>query len=284
VTRIRLARVLLAAHGVAVAFALLGLLVAIPHPELWSGIPGASSIFRFGMEYAGALHIVLGAGALAAFGGAVLGWGRTAIFFVASTCLSLSMELLGTGTGWPFGAYEYTAGLGYKVLGRVPFSIPLSWFYMGLTSYLLALLILARLAPGAPTWAAVGIGVWLLTAWDLVLDPAMSHPDLPIRFWTWHQAGPYMGMPLINFAGWSLTGALFMIVSRLAWRGLPHLEDVPRTFPFTVYAINMSFGIALSANVGLHLPIGLALVLGMAPACLVWRRRGAPERAATAIS
>jgi uncharacterized membrane protein len=82
-TRMRFARGLLAAHGVALAFALIGLLIAIPHPELWSEMPGASSIFRFGMEYAGALHIILGAGAVAAFGGAVLGWRRTTIFFVA---------------------------------------------------------------------------------------------------------------------------------------------------------------------------------------------------------
>jgi len=277
----KLARILLVAHAGAVGFALIGLLVAIPNPQLWAGIPGASSIYAFGMQYAGALHIVLGAAALLAFGVAVLGWARTVAFFVASCALSLGMELLGTGTGWPFGAYEYTSGLGFKVLGRVPFSIPLSWFYMGLTSFLLAHTVIERLWPRAPAWAAVVLGTWLLTAWDLVLDPAMAHEQLAIRFWVWHETGPYMGMPLINFAGWALTGALFMGLSRAAWGGPPP-DDMPVHFPFAVYAINMIFAIALSASVALWLPIVLALAFGFLPTLLVWRRGDAPPRPVTA--
>ncbi|MDJ0852008.1 MAG: carotenoid biosynthesis protein [Myxococcota bacterium] len=279
----RVARGLLWAHGAAVAFALVGLLIAIPHPQIWQSIPGAGAIFRFGIEHGGPVHIVLGAAAMLAFGAAVLGWGRTAVFFLASTGLSLVMELLGTGTGWPFGAYEYTAGLGYKILDKVPFSIPLSWFYMGLASYLLAQRVLERWLGQAPTWAVVALGAWLLTAWDLALDPAMAHPELPMQFWTWHQTGPYMGMPLINFAGWTLTGVLFMGVSRVLWRRPPP-PDMPSFFPFAVYGLNMLFAVALSASVSLWLPIVLALVLGMAPACLVAGRGERPGRPAPALS
>jgi len=276
----KVARILLFAHVGAVVFALVGLLLAIPNPQWWAGVPGARSIYSFGLQYAGALHIVLGAAALLAFGVAALGPTRTAIFFVASTTLSLGMELLGTGTGWPFGAYEYTSGLGYKVMGRVPFSIPLSWFYMGLTSYLLAHEVLRRSVHAVGAWAAVVLGMWLLTAWDLVLDPAMAHENLAIRFWVWHETGPYMGMPLINFAGWSLTGLLFMGLSRVAWRSSPP-DDLPVYFPFAVYGINMVFAIALSASVDLWLPIGLALACGLGPACLVWRRPGVRALPAT---
>lgn len=275
----RWASLLLYVHAGAVVFALVGLLLAIPNPQWWAGVPGAASIYTFGLQYAGALHIVLGAAALLAFGLSVLGAARTLVFFAASTTLSLGMELLGTGTGWPFGAYEYTSGLGYEVWGRVPFTIPLSWFYMGFTSYLLAAELARRFAPRAGAWAAVVLGMWLLTAWDLVLDPAMAHENLAIRFWVWHETGPYMGMPLINFAGWSLTGLLFMGLSRAVWRSPPP-EEVPVQFPFAVYVINMTFAIALSASVGLWLPIALALACGLGPACLVWRRpESAPRRA-----
>ncbi len=283
-TLMKAARGLLIAHIAAVAFALAGRLIAVPHPELWVDIPGTGPIYTFGMERAGALHVVLGAAAVLFFGAATLGWRRVGIFFVASTTLSLVMELLGTGTGWPFGAYEYTTGLGFKIMDRVPFSIPLSWFYLGLASYLIAVLVVERLAPHAPEWVAIAGGVWLLTAWDLVLDPAMAHEDMVIQFWVWHQTGPYMGMPLVNFVGWSLTGAIFMAASRLAWGGPVAAERIPAAFPFAVYAINMVFAVALSASVGLWLPIVLALVLGMAPACLVWWRREAPPRPAPALS
>jgi len=280
--KMKLARILLVAHVGSVFFALAGLLVAIPNPDWWSGIPGTPQIYAFGMEYAGSLHIVLGAATLLVFGAAVLGWARTLFFFAAAAALSLVMELLGTGTGWPFGAYEYTQGLGFKLLGRVPYSIPLSWFYMGLTCYLLAHQILERVAPRAPAWAAVALGSWLLTAWDLVLDPAMAHEGMAIRFWVWHETGPYMGMPLINFAGWALTGALFIGLSRAVWRTGPP-PGIPVQFPLTVYGINMVFAIALSASVGLWLPIVLALALGVAPALLALRRPDLPAGAATPV-
>ena len=59
--------------------------------------------------------------------------------------------VIGTGTGDPFGNYEYLSGLGYKVLGHVPFSIPLSWFYMGLASFMLG----SVLARSHPVWSVV---------------------------------------------------------------------------------------------------------------------------------
>ncbi len=130
----KLARALLVGHATALVFGLAGMLIALPHPELWSSSPLGQQAFAFGMQYAGPLHMVLGAAAMLAFGGATLGWRRTLLFFALACGLSLTSELIGTGTGYPFGNYEYTSGLGYKILGRVPFSIPLSWFYMGLAS------------------------------------------------------------------------------------------------------------------------------------------------------
>ena len=119
-----LARFLLVAHAVALVFGLAGMLIALPHPELWASSPLGQQVFAFGMQYAGALHMLLGTAAMLAFRVAALGWWRTAIFFVAACGLSLSAELIGTSIGYPFGNYEYTAALGAKVLGRVPFSIP----------------------------------------------------------------------------------------------------------------------------------------------------------------
>ena len=159
----KLASLLLAGHLAALVFGLAGLLIALPNPQWWSGDRNAVRVFEFGMQYAGAAHIVLGAAAVFIYGWAILGTRRTIIFFLVSTVLSLSSELIGTGTGWPFGNYEYTAFLGYKILDRVPFSIPLSWFSMGLVSYLLGSLLAARLGGQRTLWSLV-LGVWLLTA------------------------------------------------------------------------------------------------------------------------
>ena len=272
----RIAGTLLLAHLAALVFGLGGLLIALKHPELWADSKLGMETFEFGMEYGGSLHMVFGAAAMFAFGVAVVGFRRTAVFFCCSTILSAGSELIGTGTGWPFGNYEYLDSLGYKLLGRVPFTIPLSWFYMGFACYLLGRAIVANrgLRPIEP-WS-IGLGVWLLIVWDLVLDPAMAHADLTIRFWVWHQEGPYFGMPVQNYAGWVATGLLFMGLSRVVWRRGVDPAHLPAWFPFVIYAANSAFAMAISADVGLYLPILLSAVLGVLPALLALPRPSRP--------
>jgi uncharacterized membrane protein len=262
---------LFVAHVAALVFGLIGMLVMIPNPRLWAGDPLLVRIFAASMEHAGALHIWLGAAVMLAFGARTIGWRLTGIFFVASTVMSLSFELLGTGTGWPFGAYEYTGGLGAKVLGRVPYTIPLSWFYMGFAAYLLASEVVAWARTVRPTTLAVLFGGWLLMAWDLVLDPAMVHEGLPVQFWVWHQTGPYFGMPLQNLLGWIGTGLAFMAVSRVFWRRDLAPGEAPPLLPFLVYAVNIIWAMVLSGSVGLWQPIVLAVFLGLGPALLAFR-------------
>ena len=279
----KLARLLLVAHLGALLFGLAGLLIALPNPGLWQDDPRAFGIFNFGMTYAGSLHIVLGAAAMFAWGVAALGWRRTATFFGFAVPISLGSELIGTTSGYPFGNYAYTEFLGYKIAGHVPFSIPLSWFYVGFACYVLGALIADRFKL-TPPWAwGVGLGVWFLTVWDLVLDPAMAHADLAVKFWEWSDTGPYFGMPVQNFVGWSLTALVFMGLSRLAWNADLDTarERVPALFPFVVYVANTVFAAALSASVGLWIPILLAVVLGIVPAALALRTP-APRRVSRA--
>jgi len=248
-----IARALLIGHAAALAFALGGMLIALPHPELRSSSPLGVQAFAFGMQSAGPLRMVLGAAAMFAFRGATLGWRRTTLFFGLACGLSLAPELIGTGTGYPFGNYKYTTGLGYKVLGRVPFSIPLSWFYM-------AWLHCSWGAHWRRVWSVI-LGAYFLTVWDLVLDPAMAHPSLALTFWVWHQSGPYFGKPIQNFVGWTATAAPFMRLSRWLWGNPP--AAVPPRFPLAVYLLNMLFAMVLSGSAGVWAPIGVALAFGL---------------------
>ncbi len=276
----RSALALLAVHAALTVFSLAGLLIALPHPEWWAHHRAAVAVFAFGMTYGGALHIATGAAAMFAYGGYVLGWRRTAIFAGVAVTLSLASELLGTRTGLPFGSYAYTDLLGPKVLERVPVAIPLSWFAVGLACYLLALCAAQRRGWCRP-WVAIAGGAWLLLAWDLVLDPAMAHDALPVRFWIWHRAGSYFGMPLQNVLGWGLTGAAFMAVSRALWRGAPDLRRLPLAVPLALYALNLAFATALSLAVGLWQPPLLALALGLAPLLVILR---APQAAVPRVT
>jgi putative membrane protein len=277
--KLRIAWTLATLHGLALAGGLFGILVAIPHPELWAASPQGRAFYAFAIDKTGGLAMVLGALAMLAFGFATLGARRTAIFFLAATIVSAAAELTGTKTGWPFGGYEYTAFLGWKILGRVPFPIPLSWFYLGFASYILADAIAAKYGARNRTMSAILLGTWLLVAWDLVLDPSMAAPQLQyVHFWIWHERGPYFGMPLRNLAGWFLTGAAFIAIARALWneRTPPR---VPTALPFAVYALNIIWSTVLSVAAGMWPTAIAAIALALIPASLALGREK-PQRTA----
>jgi len=276
---VKVVKALFICHLAALAFGLAGLLIALPHPELWSGSPLAGQVFQFGITYAGSLHILFGAATMLLFGLLFIGPRKTLIFFAVSTIISLGMELLGTSTGFPFGAYSYTSFLGFKVVGLVPYSIPLSWFYMGFTAYILADVIVSKLQPRGHTLWALLLGAYFLTAWDLALDPAMASKSLPVHFWIWHDVGPYFGMPIRNLVGWTCNGLLYMSVSRLLWRSNLETRRLAIWLPFGVYAANIAFAIGLNLGVGLWLPSLMAVIFGLLPASLaLFLREKAPPR------
>lgn len=267
--------VLVTAHLLALGFGLVGMLIMLPNPDLWARDPKAVRVFNFSMEYAGAIHIWLGAAAMLAYGIVAIGWRKTAIFAAISYPVSLTSELIGTGTGWPFGNYAYTDLLGPKAAGHVPWSIPASWFYMGFASYLLGSAIIERFGVKREfLWSCLA-GAWLLVAWDLVLDPAMAHESLRLKFWTWDEHGPYFGMPVKNFVGWTVTAFLFMLLSRFAWRGAANLRT-SLLAPLVVFAANLLFAIIISGSVGLWIPIVLALFVGAVPLALLKRDQIVP--------
>ncbi len=260
-------------HLLALMTGLAGLLIFYPHPELWNGDPTGREVYNFGMLYAGSLHMVFGALTMLFFGLFYVGRRKTLIFFVASCLISLSMELLGTGTGFPFGAYSYTGFLGYKIAGHVPYSIPLSWFYMGFSSFLLANVITTKLGLRRHLLWSLVLGVYFLTVWDLSLDPAMASDQLPIHFWIWHVSGPYYGMPIRNLVGWTATGLIFMLVSRLLWRSdfVPS-DKFPVWVPLTIYIANTIFAVALNLGASLWVPAVVAVILGILPALLALKK------------
>jgi putative membrane protein len=256
-------------HVLGLGLGLFGILVVVPHPQTIVHTPEALAFFNWALFHTGALSLVLAALALIAYGGPAIGWARTLIFAVVSCGISAAAELTGTATGWPFGGYAYTGLLGPKISGRVPFAVPLSWFFMGFAAYLLALAILQRRGRGG--WRAplvsIALGAWLLTGWDLVLDPAMASPSLgALRFWTWFEHGPYFGMPLRNLVGWYGTGFLFIGVARLLWRGEPDVRKTSLQIPFVIYVANIVWAMAISLSADLWPSALLALVFTLVPA------------------
>ncbi len=127
-------------------------------------------------------------------------------WFVISAGIGLLVEVAGTRTDLPFGAYAYADTLGPKIAG-VPVVIPLAWAMMSYP----ALLAARRLTSGpllTPVVAAVA-----LASWDLFLDPQMVSEG----HWTWSlQNTPVLlgitDVPAQNFVGWLLVALVLMLL------------------------------------------------------------------------
>jgi uncharacterized membrane protein len=268
-------RFCLIGHVLALVFGLAGLLLVLPNPEFIASLPSAGqSLFGWSMAGGGVVYILLGAITMALYAYRTLGLGNWLGFMLPAVGLSLSSELLGTSTGFPFGHYSYLNGLGYKIAGLVPFTIPLSWFYVGLSTYVLARAALE--AKGVQGWAkrlgAIAVGAILLTAWDFVLDPAMSQAPYP--FWEFQDVGQFFGMPYRNITGWLGTGIVFMSVASLFWRsGSVKLTRSQLTVPLVVYLVNFAFGAVITVaelDPGFWIPTAIGAFLGVVPAVVLW--------------
>lgn len=270
-------RVSLIGHSVSLAFGLAGLLVVLPNPALIAALPEiGQQAFQVSMAGGGVVYIGLGAIVMSLFAYQNLGTKRWLGFMLPAVGLSLCSELLGTSTGFPFGAYGYLNGLGYKIAGLVPFTIPLSWFYMGLACYVLARSGLEQFK--LPTWVrlvgSILMGSVLLTAWDFVLDPAMSQANYP--FWQFQDVGELFGMPYRNITGWLGTGVVFMTVASAFWgtaeMGLRRSQLLT---PLAIYLINFAFGAAITLaqlDRGFWVMMAVSVLFGVVPAIVFWQK------------
>ena len=130
-TLFRIAGLALLGHAFFSAFSAFAFatFLAPPYPE-WLQTAQNQKVMAVGFAYGGATTVTLGAVAGLAFLAHCIGTQRALLVFLVSFCLAFISEYAGTVTDYPFGAYEYTSQLGYKMFGRVPFNIPTSWFYM----------------------------------------------------------------------------------------------------------------------------------------------------------
>jgi len=140
-------------------------------------------------------------------------WGAAVTLRVVGSILVLSWaaEVIGSRTGFLFGAYSYTDMLGPQILD-VPLQVPLGWLMMLPPSWAVADAITDRIKPRWKFPAFVGLSAFTMTAWDLFLDPMM----VTWGMWVWDNPGVYFGIPWLNYLGWFVISALITILIRPA--------------------------------------------------------------------
>ncbi len=252
-------------------------------PPAWLAEPANARALQIGWTFGPATTVVLGALAGLLHAAGRLGARRAGLIFIFGFLISLTAELSGTHTGYPFGPYGYSGLLGYKVLGLVPFNIPTSWFFMLYCSLAICGRLLSARDDARGRWAWAAVAGLVLTAWDVSMDPAMVRT----AHWTWHLAAAgqqtllqrwfvsdlFYGMPLSNWIGWLLTGTIvarvmLAIVPPSAWAR----RVSPTRFPLVLYAVNGVLPITICARYGMTWAAVLgALAMGL-PLALAARR------------
>ncbi len=187
--------------------------------------------------------------------GPSIGWKTTALAFIAGSGIGGASELIGTTTGFPFGAYAYTFWLGPKILDHVPYFIPPSWFAMSIVSFELA----GRVTPR--DFARIPIAAAFMVLWDVSLDPAMSRA---FPFWSYPGGGFFYGMPLTNWAGWFIVSLLIMGVYSLLFRG----RTLYHAWTPVFYLLNCAFPLIISLLYGLYGAVAAGLVATAIPLLL----------------
>lgn len=131
------------------------------------------------------------------------------IFTSASLAVGYIMEFLGIHTGFPFGRYYFTDGMGPRLFD-IPILMGPAYLGMGYVSWVVARIILSEENGGdglaGPRLFTIPlVASFAMVAWDLSFDPALSTFG---HYWVWLQGGAYFGVPVSNFLGWLLTNYL----------------------------------------------------------------------------
>jgi putative membrane protein len=219
-----------------------------------------------------------------------LGWRRTLLFGAWVAPLAWLAEFTSTRTGFPFGLYHYT---GHTVdqelfVADVPLMDCLSFTFLTYSAFCLARGALRR-RPTSPAALALTSGL-LMMLLDVVIDPIAVRGDEwflgPI--FAYADPGMYFGVPMSNFAGWLLLGALGVggylrwsgAVSR--WRSGSTAGSTGgdssagdrygrRVWPgIALYYAVLAFNLAVTGWMGEWLLLAIGAALHVATASILW--------------
>lgn len=191
-----------------------------------------------------------------------LGMVRGFTLLVLLSLLPLAVEAYAVVTGIPYGRFTYSPHLGYPLFGLVPWTVAFAYLPM-----LLGAVTLASTAAGTAWYRLVPAGALFLLLIDLVIDPAAVHAGL----WVWMEGGVYYGVPASNFAGWVLTGVVYVaLVLLIAGRNLSPGRPVPGMVASSLLLI-LAFWTGYLRQNGLVIPSFLGAALFLATCLVIFR-------------
>jgi len=256
-----------------ISFALFGAFVLSmalrSHSETTTAIV-ASSLLMFAACWASATHL--------------LGARAAARFVVIALCLGWFAEQMGASRGWFFGEYHYTDVLGWR-LGDVPVIIPMMWFSICYTGYVIANLIVWRNAVDdsprlSDALALSFLAAMIVTAFDLGGDPYLV---FTLKAWIMVKTdGGWFGETIQGFVGWVVVAFAIIVVFRWSVRRFPvqRVQGFSKRHalvPLGMYGALMAFQVALGSPIETRVIAAFAMGIPLLCAVAGWRHWGTLE-------
>src|SRR5260221_9617515 len=198
---------------------------------------------------------------------------RDVLVFAAITLVvSNIFENLSILTGFPFGHYFYTDGLGPKLF-LVPILIGPAYLGTGYLAWTLARIVLGendKRLPGQQVWAVPVLASFLMVAWDLSFDPIASTLR---QSWIWEQGGSYFGVPLSNFLGWFLTVLVLFQLFALYLRGRSGAPSAAQTLSRGYWLLAVAFYCVIAFGTPLNVLAQTGTATLAHPGGVVWGKQ-----------
>ena len=153
---------------------------------------------------------------------------RNRLFFfftILTTCLGLTVEIIGVNTGLIFGNYQYGATLGWKIL-NTPIVIGVNWLMLGYMGTSIAMKINRKLV------FQVLIGALLMVLLDIFMEPVAGKYNL----WSWKSGS----IPVLNYIGW------YLLSSIIVFLGIKLKVNPDNQVTIPVYIIQLFFFLTLN--------------------------------------
>lgn len=207
-----------------------------------------NSIISAAAPLASAISIVLFA--LPSYIGAIRqrGFGKALMLIVALGLFGLVFESVSVKTGYPYGQFVYSDTLGYKIFGLTPWTVAFAYPPLVLGAFWLASKI-------TKTGMRIVLTALFALALDIVLDPALTRMGI----WQWAKAGPFYGVPLMNFGGWFVSGLISGWIIHKIWG---KEKSVRKSLAYSAFGLTWFWA---GVNLGLKqwIPGGIGVAIGL---------------------
>ncbi|SPJ14995.1 conserved membrane hypothetical protein [Syntrophobacter sp. SbD2] len=153
-----------------------------------------------------------------------IGWKKTLAFIPLGYAIAWGSEYSSIHWGFPYGDYFYIQSTMHRELwvSGVPFMDSLSYVFLSYCSYSLAVFLMSpvTLLSGnlitletsqiRRSWQTLILGAFLFVLLDIVIDPVALQGGRWFlgRIYGYRHEGIYFGIPISNFGGWLLVGAV----------------------------------------------------------------------------